>query len=112
MSPKQKIWRMVLLTLLAIGLVQMLVNRPFMVIGILAIIGAVTYLYKYPPRWLIRLSYPRNSGHPRLGEKKNKASGTPSKQKKKYNKKQRAFRVIDGNKKTPGSDPPQNTKTQ
>ncbi len=58
LSTKTKIWRSVILALVAIGLVSMLITDTILFLGILAAVVLIWYLYRHPPRWLIRLSHP------------------------------------------------------
>ncbi|WP_140413556.1 hypothetical protein [Marininema halotolerans] len=115
MSPKQKIGYSVLFVLMAVGLARILITRPFWVIGILTLVGVLAYLYKFPPRWLLRLNDSRrNRVVPFRGSAQNITNLTAkASSKKKYNKRQRSFRVIQGNKKnTKLRNPSRNTKTQ
>ncbi|PTM58507.1 hypothetical protein [Desmospora activa] len=95
LSNTQKVWRVILLSLLAIGLVHLLLNRTSTVLIMLIVGGVIFYLYKRPPRWLIRFTYPKSSN----GMRPPLRSSTQRK-KKKAAKKRYPFRVIDGNKKS------------
>jgi hypothetical protein len=88
-STKIKGWHYLILSFVVIGFITQLINDPISIILPLCIIGLVYYLYKFPPRWLLRMS---SSSRPVTFRKKvNKEQ--PSK------KKRRPFRVIQGNKK-------------
>ncbi len=90
LSTKTKIWRSVILTLVAIGLVSKLITDTILFLGILAAVVLIWYLYRHPPRWLIRLSHPSTPAMAR------KSRATTQKEKLRERKKRR-FRVINGN---------------
>lgn len=76
-------WTILIVALIAIGLGDQLLDNPFSILFPLAIGGIIYYLYKFPPRWLLRLTSHR----------------PPTPRKKEAKPKKRRFRVIDGNKK-------------
>lgn len=78
------LWSYLILALVALGLIHTLVESPLSVLLPLFIIGVIFLLYKFPPRWLLKMT----SFQPR------KEQGTLKKK-----RKHRPFRVIDGNKK-------------
>ncbi|GGA39863.1 hypothetical protein GCM10007416_11050 [Kroppenstedtia guangzhouensis] len=91
LSTRTKIWRSVILALVAIGLVAMLINETILFLGVLAATILIWYLYRRPPRWLIRLSHPQTAS-PTWGKPRASTSKSKSRERKK-----RRFRVIDGN---------------
>lgn len=94
LSNGQKVWRVILLSLIGFGLAHLLINRTSTALIMLIVVGSIFCLYKWPPRWLIRLTYPKspNGIRPPL-----RSSLKPKNKKQK--KKRYPFRVIDGNKK-------------
>ncbi|MFD1395186.1 intracellular growth attenuator family protein [Kroppenstedtia eburnea] len=90
MSTRTKIWRSVILTLVAIGLIVMLITETTLFLGILAAVILIWYLYRRPPRWLIRLSHPQAASPARK-------PGASTRKAKLRERKKRRFRVIDGN---------------
>ncbi|SDW52718.1 hypothetical protein SAMN05444487_10440 [Marininema mesophilum] len=114
LSPKQKIGYSVLFVLMAVGLVRILTANLFWVMGIIALVSVIAYLYKYPPRWLLRLNNnPRRKRVVQFRGPRNVSHLAKKTSKKKYNKRQRSFRVIQGNKKDPKlRNASRNTKTQ
>ncbi|OYD09847.1 hypothetical protein [Paludifilum halophilum] len=105
-STKQKFWRWIVIGLITVGLVRLLFVQTSTVILFTLVIGGIYYLYKRPPRWLIRLGYPGNA--PGQFQVPKQAPSRHRKKENKYTKKRRSFRVIDGNKK----NSERNTKTQ
>lgn len=97
---RQNIWRIIVIGLVGIGLVNLLIARPSSVLVPLIIGAVIYYLYKFPPKWLVRMGYP---GHPVVKRKR-----TPWSKEHAAKRRRRNFRVIDGNKK----GPIRNTKTQ
>jgi hypothetical protein len=87
-STKPKKWHYLILCLAMIGLIKQGVEAPFSILFPLFIAGFVYYLYRFPPRWLLKLSAP---SHPIAPANKRR---NPSCKK----RRKRAFRVIDGNK--------------
>jgi hypothetical protein len=81
-------WNWLILGLAAIGFATQLWHSPESVLLPVAVAGIVWYLYKSPPRWLIRIA---SSPHPAFHRRKE--NGKSAK------KKKRPFRVIDGKKK-------------
>ncbi|SEN23759.1 hypothetical protein [Lihuaxuella thermophila] len=88
-SSTSKGWHYLLISLVAIGFFVELFRSPLSIIIPLLIIGIVYYLYKFPPRWLLRMGSVSRPAFPRNNKSKSKTS----------KKKRRPFRVIDGNKK-------------
>jgi len=86
--PGNKVWQYAILGLVALGFLVQLFQSPMSILIPLIIIGLVYYLYKFPPRWLLRLS---SSSRPFSFSQRHKQ--------KKSKRKKRPFRVIDGNKK-------------
>jgi hypothetical protein len=78
-------WRYLILSLAVIGIYSETMHSPVRVLIQFGVVGVVLYLYKRPPRWLIRFSSVHPFKRPRPG--------------KKAKKKQYPFRVIDGKKK-------------
>ncbi|MCH5584156.1 hypothetical protein MK805_04140 [Shimazuella sp. AN120528] len=70
---------------IGIALVAELIQNTVPTLVFLAFVAAVIYLYKFPPKWLYKLSTPGRK--PKLA--------TKGKKRKKY-----PFRVIDGKKKS------------
>ncbi|MDR6224673.1 hypothetical protein [Desmospora profundinema] len=95
-SNTQKVWRLILLALVGFGFIHLMINRTSTALIMLAMIGIIFYLYKRPPQWLIRLSYPQKGG---AGMRSRHPSPRDRKNKKTSKKKKHPFRVIDGNKK-------------
>lgn len=81
----QKIAMGFILFFVTVAIITQLITRPLATIGLLAIIGAVIYLYKFPPQWLINWTKQTQTTKPAAKGKKRK----------KY-----PFRVIDGKKKS------------
>ncbi|GGE10164.1 hypothetical protein GCM10011571_09340 [Marinithermofilum abyssi] len=98
------VWRFILYGLMVVGFLRLLFLQPAYSLTMLGVGAVIIYLYKRPPRWLIRFSYPGSSIPPKPLKKGTKFKG----RQKKYAKKRQSFRVIEGNKKGPG----RNTKTQ
>ncbi|TCS96407.1 hypothetical protein [Hazenella coriacea] len=80
------LWSYLILSLVALGLIRTLIESPLYVLVPLLIIGVIFLLYKYPPRWLLKIT---------------STPYQPRREQGKLNKKRkrRTFRVIDGNKK-------------
>lgn len=89
-STTTKGWHYLIIALVAIGFIDRLIQSPLSIIVPLFIIGVVVYLYKFPPRWLIRMS---GTSRPYISANRKPNKG------KSLKKKKRPFRVIDGNKK-------------
>ncbi|PTX53905.1 hypothetical protein C8P63_12523 [Melghirimyces profundicolus] len=100
-SHSHRIWRTVILTLVAVGFFHFLLTRTAVVLGMIAVIGLIYYLYRRPPQWLIRMSDPRN---PPAAMKPRHFSAAGSRRKKERAHKKRRFRVIEGNRKRPYKD--------
>ncbi|SRR5690606_7072 len=97
---RQHLWRILIFGLIGIGLIQILLARPSSVLIPLIIGATIYYLYRFPPKWLIRMGYP---GHPVIKQKRKRWAREHAARRRRRN-----FRVIDGNKK----GPIRNTKTQ
>ncbi|SFJ31821.1 hypothetical protein SAMN05421852_107115 [Thermoflavimicrobium dichotomicum] len=109
-SSHSKGWRWVIFTLIGIGFGHKVWNSlstlwlfllDIMIPALL--IGIVIYLYKYPPKWLRRISLSQRPPHVRY-RKKNKTDSNLKKTRplrivSHQKKKNHPFRVIDGNKK-------------
>ncbi|MFC7440941.1 hypothetical protein [Laceyella putida] len=84
----KKSWHVVVLAFVLFGAVIELMQHPEQLLLPIIIVGIVFYLYKFPPRWLLRLG----SFSSPLATKR-QANPKPKKRKK-Y-----PFRVIEGNNK-------------
>jgi hypothetical protein len=85
---RAKFWSILIFSFAGIGFVYQLILAPFYTLSMLAIIAAVFYLYKFPPRWLFRLANQRPPSRPKTTLKK------------KDKRKHYPFQVIDGKKKS------------
>lgn len=94
MNKPKKFWQIIILGLVALGGFRLLLLQPLTVILFITVFGGIWYLYKYPPRWLLRFTSPYHNT--RTIKPKPKARSQKSNV---YAKKRRSFRVIDGNKK-------------
>ncbi|WP_124727192.1 hypothetical protein [Staphylospora marina] len=83
-----KWWNRLILGLLAIGLISQLFLSPGSILIPAAVVALVWYLYKFPPRWLLRIGSP---GHPAFQTRRDHGN--------RQKKKKHPFRVIDGKKK-------------
>lgn len=93
LSTRQKIWRSVILILVAIGFIRLLIHYTANVLGMVAVIALIGYLYRRPPRWLIRLSHPQTTSSASFTRRKPRTSVGKSK---KRERQKRRFRVIEG----------------
>ncbi|WP_054949498.1 hypothetical protein [Numidum massiliense] len=111
-------WMYAVFVFLAIGMISMLITNPARLVLPLIIFGAIFYLYKFPPRWLLRLTgqpprqaYRQSSYRNRSQQPQRPQSSARSPERKAPRRKRRKhphLRVIDGQKK----DPPLRRKTQ
>lgn len=106
-------WMYVIVALIAIGVFAQLAANPISVIVPLVIFGIIFYLFKFPPRWLLRWVQQPPASMKRKYAKQRDAKVTKVKNGKKQSKhpKRRSnvtLKVIDGKKK----DWPPRRKTQ
>jgi hypothetical protein len=90
-SIKTKKWHVLILLLAMIGLIKQAVESPLSILLPLLIAGLLYYLYRFPPRWLFKLS---SASHPTSPYKKGNKRGQLSSKK----GRKKAFRVIEGKK--------------
>ncbi|MGA9174550.1 MAG: hypothetical protein WBZ33_11330 [Thermoactinomyces sp.] len=79
-------WHYIILGLAGLGFLVQLIQAPFSILLPVIIIALIYFLFKTPPRWLLKFTSPHS---PIVKKTKNK----------KARKKKRPFQVIDGNKK-------------
>lgn len=94
-------WMYLAVALIVIGMFSGLARNPIGLLLPLAVFGTIFYLFKFPPRWLLRMV------HQQPAPPKRHAPTHAASKKKKYQKGDRKrkrrkdipFKVIDGNKK-------------
>lgn len=60
-----KIWRYTIFVLIGVGLLSVFSQKPGGILFPLLLVGIIYFLYKRPPRWLMRLVYPSRPHPPR-----------------------------------------------
>lgn len=106
-------WVYVVVGLIIIGLIGQLASNPWGIILPLAIFGIIFFLYKFPPRWLLRLAQPPHVSSERKISPQKKFRAMKGKNHRKGTRSRRRrgnvkLRVIDGKKK----DSPPHRKIQ
>ncbi|WP_028775604.1 hypothetical protein [Shimazuella kribbensis] len=81
----QKVATWIIFSFIGIALLTKLVQNPIPTLVFLAFVGAIFYLYKFPPKWLTNLT----------NQSRKTKVASKGKKRKKY-----PFRVIDGKKKS------------
>ena len=95
---KWKIWRYTVYALIGVGVLHVFGQKPGAILFPLLLVGIIYFLYKHPPRWLMRFTHPTRpypSGKPLPRSGKRSAKERPR------------LRVIEGKKrKIPGGKQP------
>jgi hypothetical protein len=79
-GPRWKIWRFTIFALIGVGLLSVLRDQPGGIIFPLLLVGIIYFLYKHPPRWLMRFVFPSRPYQPkgfRPSKRKRTAKGRP-----------------------------------
>lgn len=86
MDRSTKVWGILILLFTSIGILASLRDHFWDFVIFFAIAGLLFYLYRKPPRWLLKFSSSK------------RAYRSPSSKSKQTHKKRHSFRVIDGKK--------------
>lgn len=114
MDRRTNTWVYVVIILLVIGLFARLSSNPLGIFLPLILFGIIFFLFKYPPRWLLRLAHqpPKRATYKQSTSRNRSDVSTIKNTKKKAAQRKRRknvkLRVIDGKKK----DLPPRRKTQ
>lgn len=94
-------WMYLVVALIVIGLFSGLAKNPVGLLLPLAVFGTIFYLYKFPPRWLLRMVH-QQPAPPKQHIRTHVETKVKKNQKRDRKRKRRKdipFKVIDGNKK-------------
>lgn len=97
-------WVYIVIILIAIGLFGRLASNPLGILLPLILFAIIFFLFKYPPKWLIRLAHqsPKTATHNQTTPKKRRTTTIKNNKKQDTQRKRRKnvkLRVIEGKKK-------------